>query len=43
MTDHTPVLLVEGLSVRRGERLAEFDGPNVVPYRHHHAGVGGHG
>ena len=24
-------------------RLAELYGPNVVPYRHHHAGVGGHG
>jgi zinc/manganese transport system ATP-binding protein len=24
-------------------RLAELYGPNVVPYRHHHAGVPGHG
>jgi len=24
-------------------RLAELYGPNVVPYRHHHAGVAGHG
>jgi zinc/manganese transport system ATP-binding protein len=24
-------------------RLAELYGPNVVPYRHNHAGVGGHG
>ena len=24
-------------------RLAELYGPNVVPYRHQHAGVGGHG
>jgi ABC-type branched-subunit amino acid transport system ATPase component len=57
MTNLDPVLLVEGLSVRRGERLAveqvsfqlarETDtalvGPNVVPYRHQHAGTRGHG
>jgi zinc transport system ATP-binding protein len=24
-------------------RLAELYGPNVVPYRHHHAGVPAHG